>query len=278
MKLVVNNTNRREKITSDLYHEGPPIRKNFNEAVQVLIWIVFTTVSLTGYGQDATEIVRMADEKFRGESSRGVTTMIIERPSWSREISMKNWSLGDEYSMIYITAPAKEKGQVFLKRKSEMWNWVPTIERMIKIPPSMMMQSWMGSDFTNDDLVRESSIVKDYDQVLTGEETLRDYECHKIELTPHPEASVVWGKIIMWISKNEYHWLKAEFYDEDGELVNTEILSEIKLMDDREMPTRMEMIPADKKGHKTILIFDEIEFNVDLDESFFSQQNMRRIR
>ena len=88
----------------------------------------------------------------------------------------------------------------------------------------------------------------------------------------------MWGKIIMWISKKEHHWLKAEFYDEDGELVNTEILSEIKLMDDREMPTRMEMIPADKEGHKTILIFDEIEFNVDLDESFFSQQNMRRIR
>jgi outer membrane lipoprotein-sorting protein len=180
--------------------------------------------------------------------------------------------------MIYITSPAKEKGQVFLKRKNEMWNWVPTIERMIKIPPSMMMQSWMGSDFTNDDLVRESSLVKDYKHKLAGEEKLQGYDCYKIELTPHIDAPVVWGKILMWISKEEYHWLKGKFYDEDGELVNTEILSEIKMMDDREMPTRMEMIPADKDGHKTILIFDEIEFNVDLDESFFSQQNMRRVR
>jgi outer membrane lipoprotein-sorting protein len=204
--------------------------------------------------------------------------MIIERSTWSREISMKNWTLGNEYSLIYITAPAKEKGQVFLKRKNEMWNWVPTIERMIKIPPSMMMQSWMGSDFTNDDLVRESSLVKDYTHKLAGEEIIQGYDCYKIELSPKPDAPVVWGKIFMWISKDKYFWLKAEYYDEDDYLVNTETLSEIKRMDDREMPTRLEMIPVDKEGQKTVLIFDEIEFNINLKESFFSQQNMRRIR
>ncbi len=240
--------------------------------------IFLSMLALFSSGQNVEEIIRRADEKFRGESSRGQTTMIIERPNWSREISMKSWTLGNDYSMIYITAPAKEKGQVFLKRENEMWNWVPTIERMIKIPPSMMMQPWMGSDFTNDDLVRESSLVIDYNHKMAGEETLQGYDCYKIELTPKIDAPVVWGKIIMWVSKMEYHWLKAEFFDEDGELVNTEILSEIKQMDDREMPTRMEMIPADKNGHKTVLIFDKIEFNIDIDESFFSQQNMRRIR
>ena len=244
----------------------------------ILTLIAANLFSFSTFAQDVAEIIRRADEKFRGESSCGQTTMIIERPNWSREISMKTWSLGNDYSLIYITAPAKEKGQVFLKRKNEMWNWVPTIERMIKIPPSMMMQSWMGSDFTNDDLVRESSLVKDYNHKLLGEETIQEYECYKIELVPKPDAPVVWGKILMWVSKNEYHWLKAEYYDEDEELVNIEILSEIKKMDDREMPTRMEMIPADKEGHKTVMIFDELEFDVDLDESFFSQQNMRRIR
>ncbi|MBN1985362.1 MAG: outer membrane lipoprotein-sorting protein [Prolixibacteraceae bacterium] len=228
--------------------------------------------------QDISEIIRKADEKFRGESSQGTMTMIIERPTWSREVTMKNWTLGNDFSMIYITAPAKEKGQVFLKRHNEMWNWVPTIERMIKIPPSMMMQSWMGSDFTNDDLVRESSLTEDYSQQLLGEETVQGMECYKAELIPFDDAPVVWGKIIMWISKEEYHWLKAEYYDEEGYLVNTEILSQIKQMDDRTMPTRLEMIPADEEGNKTILIFDEIKFNVDLEESFFSQQNMRRIR
>ena len=227
---------------------------------------------------DIKEIVRKSDEKFRGSSSFGSFSMTIERPTWSRTISMKSWSLGTDYSMIYVTAPAKEKGQVFLKRKNEMWNWVPTIERMVKIPPSMMMQSWMGSDFTNDDLVRESSIVKDYTHKLLGEETIGNYPCYKVELIPFENAPVVWGKVLMWVSKNDYLWLKAEFYDEDDMLVNTEILSDIKKMDDRIIPTRMEMIPADKKGQKTIMIFENTDFDVPLKEDFFSIQNMKKIK
>lgn len=249
-------------------------------AYPVFFILLMMAGALPGKAQtiNIEEIVRQADEKFRGSSSIGELTMIIERPTWSRTVSMKNWTLGNDYSLIYITAPAKEKGQVFLKRNNEMWNWVPNIERMIKIPPSMMMQSWMGSDFTNDDLVKESSMADDYDQELLGEEKIQDYQCYKIQLIPHDDAAVVWGKVIMWISKEELHWLKAEFYDEDGYLVNTEILSDIKKMDDRVMPTRLEMIPADEEGNKTILIFNQIDFNVKIDESFFSQQNMKRIR
>ncbi|MDX8340161.1 outer membrane lipoprotein-sorting protein [Draconibacterium sp. IB214405] len=245
---------------------------------RIQLTLTFMLLGLVVFAQDMTAIIKQADEKFRGESSRGEMTMIIERPGWSRTVSMKNWTLGNDYSLIYITAPAKEKGQVFLKRDKEMWNWVPNIERMIKIPPSMMMQSWMGSDFTNDDLVKESEMSKDYSNKLLGEEEVDGYACYKIELIPHDDAPVVWGKVIMWISKEELHWLKAEFYDEDGYLVNTEILTDVKMMDDREMPTRLEMIPADEEGNKTVMIFDEIEFNVDLKESFFSQQNMKRIR
>lgn len=240
--------------------------------------ILLVLANSAAFAQDIKEIIRKSDEKFRGTSSEGEMTMIIERPTWSREVTMKNWSLGNEYSLIYITAPAKEKGQVFLKRKKEMWNWVPNIERMIKIPPSMMMQSWMGSDFTNDDLVRESSIVHDYTHKLLGEEIIDGYKCYKAELIPLDDAPVVWGKVIIWISKDEYYWLKSEYYDEDGFLVNTENLSEVKQMDDRKIPTRMEMIPADEPGNKTIIIFKNMKFSVKIDESFFSQQNMKRIR
>jgi outer membrane lipoprotein-sorting protein len=252
--------------------------KNYTTRIFTALLMLVTASSAFGQDINIEEIVRQADEKFRGSSSKGELTMIIERPSWSREVSMKNWTLGNDYSLIFITAPAKEKGQVFLKRDKEMWNWVPNIERMIKIPPSMMMQSWMGSDFTNDDLVKESSMADDYDQKLLGEEEIEGYNCYKIELIPHDDAAVVWGKVIMWISKDELHWLKAEFYDEDNYLVNTEILSDVKKMDDRVMPTRLEMIPADEEGHKTILIFNDIDFNIDIKESFFSQQNMKRIR
>lgn len=242
-----------------------------------ILSILFTAKLL--FAQDIKEIVREADEKIRGNSSKGTYTMTIQRPSWSRSITMKSWSLGTEYSLFYITSPAKEKGQVFLKRQSEMWNWVPSIDRMIKIPPSMMMQSWMGSDFTNDDLVKESSLVKDYShRLISSDEKIDEYDCYKIELIPHEDAPVVWGKIFMWISKEEFLWLKAEFYDEDEFLVNTEILTDIKQMDDRVIPTRLEMIPADKEGHKTILIFKDMDFNAPLKESFFSIQNMKRIR
>ena len=142
----------------------------------------------------------------------------------------------------------------------------------------MMMQSWMGSDFTNDDLVRESSLIKDYQKKLLGEEKIGEYNCYKVELIPEDDAPVVWGKILMWVSKNEYHWLKAEYFDEDGILVNTEIMSEVKIMDNREMPTRLEMIPADKPGQKTIMIFKKLKFDIKIDESFFSQQNMKKVK
>jgi hypothetical protein len=190
---------------------------------------------------------------------------------------MKSWSKGTTYALILITSPAKEKGQVFLKRDKEMWNWVPSIERMIKIPPSMMMQSWMGSDFTNDDLVRESSIVIDYEHNYLGEEDVNGISCWKLELIPKPEAPVVWGKIIAWIDK-EYNQLKVEYYDEDEFLVNIMNQSDIRLMDDREIPTHLEMIPADEEGKKTVISILSATFDDPIPENFFSQQNMQRVR
>jgi outer membrane lipoprotein-sorting protein len=190
---------------------------------------------------------------------------------------MKSWSKGDKYFLIYITAPAKEKGQVFLKVDKEMWNYVPTISRMIKIPPSMMMQSWMGSDFTNDDLVKQSSIVVDYDHHLLAEETIRGKECYKLELIPHEDAAVVWGKIISWITKDGYDLWKSEYYDEEGELQNIENAYDIKDMGDRKIPTRMEIIPVDKEGQKTVLNIISTTFNKPIEDSFFSKQNMKKV-
>ncbi len=226
----------------------------------------------------AKEIIKKADEKGRGLTSRGEMTLAIIRPDWSRAISMKTWSKGSDYSLIYITSPAKEKGQVFLKRQKDMWNWIPSIERMIKIPPSMMMQSWMGSDYTNDDLVKESSIVVDYSQKMLGKESVREMECYKIELTPLPDAPVTWGKVIVWITVNGFSQWKAEYYDEDSELVNVMNSYNIKFMGDREIPTRIEIEPANKKGNKTILEITKIAYDQVIPESFFSQQNMKSVK
>lgn len=234
------------------------------------------TASLV-FGQDAEEIIRKVDQKMRGDYSYQELEMKIVRPEWERSISMKSWSKGSEYALILITAPAKEKGQVFLKRDTEMWNWLPSIERMIKIPPSMMMQSWMGSDFTNDDLVRESSIISDYEHRLLGEVEYDGVTCWKLELIPKEEAPVVWGRILTWIDK-DYNQRKVEYYDEDDNLVNTMYLSDIRQMDDRKMPTHWEMIPADEEGKKTVINVLEAKFNEPIPESFFSQQNMRLVR
>jgi outer membrane lipoprotein-sorting protein len=241
------------------------------------IWILIGIVNYTT-AQDAKEIVKKADELMRSKSSYSEMTMTIVKPSWSREMSMKIWALEPDYALIYLTSPARDKGTVTLKRKNEVWNWLPSAQKVIKIPPSMMLQSWMGSDFTNDDLVRESSIVEDYNQKLIGEEKVNGYDCYKIEMIPKPEAGVVWGKIIIWISKEKYQEIKADYYDEDGNLVKYFVGSDEKKMDGRNILTHWEMIPKDKPGNKTVMEYSEINFNYDVEQSFFSEQNMKRVR
>ena len=226
----------------------------------------------------AKEIIQKADEKMRGESNIATIKMTIIRPTWEREMTLKSWAKGTEYSLTLVTAPARDKGTAFLKREKEIWNWQPTIDRTIKMPPSMMMQSWMGSDFTNDDLVRESSIVTDYEHELLGTETLEDRNCYKIKMTPKPDAPVVWGEIIIWISKDEYLQLKSEFYDEDGYLVQTIYGKQVKEMDGRVIPSVLEVVPADEEGHKTRLEYLSLDFNEPIQPSFFSIQNMKRVK
>jgi outer membrane lipoprotein-sorting protein len=205
-------------------------------------------------------------------------TMKIIRPTWERTIKMKNWIKGRDYALTLITAPASEKGQTFLKRGNEMWHWMPSIGRLIKLPPSMMSQGWMGSDYTNDDILKESSIVVDYNHTLAGEEEVNGSMCYKIRMIPKENAAVVWGKVITWISKEHFNQLKAEYYDEDGELVRTELLSEVKNVDNRMIPTHIEVIPEDEEGKKTVLELNEARFNRNITDGFFSQQNMKRVR
>ena len=244
-----------------------------------LLALLFLTGTFNLFSQELTakQIVEKSDNLQRGETNYSTFSMTIVRPKWSRTIEMKNWSKGRDYAMTYITAPAKDKGQVFLKRNNEMWNWVPSISRMIKIPPSMMSQGWMGSDYTNDDILKESSIVVDYDQKIIGSEQVGGIDCFKIELDPKEDAAVVWGKVIKWISKKEYWQLKTEYYDEDDELMRTELASEVKQFSDRKLPSKLEIIPADEPGHRTVVVVKSAKFNIKLDDGFFSQQNMKRV-
>ena len=250
-----------------------------NKLFSIISILLLSITALNAQESDAKSIVKKSNDLLLGKSSFSEMTMSIKRPEWERTISMQSWSLGNDFYMIYITSPVRDKGQVFMKRNRDMWNWIPSINRMIKIPPSMMMQSWMGSDFTNDDLVRANSIVNDYTHKLIGEETIENHECHIVELIPLPEAAVVWGKIIMWISKSEFFQLKSEYYDDYMELENTMLGSEIKFMGDRYLPSVMKMIKADNPNQLTQLVINHQEFNISkINDRFFSQQNMKRIR
>ncbi|EID75376.1 outer membrane lipoprotein-sorting protein [Imtechella halotolerans] len=226
----------------------------------------------------AKEIVKKADDNMRGNTSIADITIVIVRPTWKRELSMKAWTKGEDYSMILITSPAREKGTVFLKRIKEVWNWIPAIERNIKLPPSMMSQSWMGTDFTNDDLVKEASSVSDYEHTHLGKEVIAGKECYKIEMVPKASAAIVWKKVIVWIDTSDFLQLKAEFYDEDGELVNRMNSSEIKLMDGKKITSKIEMIPVDKPGQSTVIIYKNILFNTPINDDFFTTRNMKQLK
>ncbi|RLD20653.1 MAG: outer membrane lipoprotein-sorting protein [Bacteroidetes bacterium] len=228
--------------------------------------------------QSAVEIVQKSIDLINGQSSQATITMTITRPKYTRSLEMKTWSSGSDYFMVYIASPAQEKGQVFMKRETDMWNWIPKISRMIKIPPSMMSQSWMGSDFTNDDLVKVNSLAVDYTHSIQGEEVIEGYECYKIELIPTLESAVVWGKVNMWIAKTESFQMKMEYYDEDMELVNLMEASDVKQFGDRKLPAKMVMTPVKKEGQQTMMVTSEQTFNVDIDQGFFSQQNMKKVR
>ena len=237
-------------------------------------------IFLMAFNQEETayDIVKKSEDNVKGTSNYTELEINTVRPTWNRKMVAKSWSLGTKYSMILIDQPARDKGTVFLKSDKEIWNYVPSIERNVKLPPSMMMQSWMGTDFNNDDLVNESSLTRDYTHKLIGQETLRGFDCYKIEFMPKPDAAVVWGKIIGYISKDNYLQIKSDFYDEYEELVQVIEGFDIKQFDDRTLPARIRVTPLDKEGHYTEMINTKIDFDIEVDEDFFTTQNMSRIR
>lgn len=239
--------------------------------------LLFILPSFFAKAQTAEEIIQKSIAQMQGKSSYGEMEMTIVRPTWTREIALKTWTYGTDYTLMRITAPARDRGTGFLKRGNEIWNWQPSIRRTIKMPPSMMSQSWMGSDFTNDDLVKQSSMIDDYTAEIVGAETIEQIDCYVIELTPKPNAPVVWGKVKVWISKEHFLQLKAEYYDQDGDLVHTLYGKDVKEMGGRLIPSTLVVIPADNPNQKTIVRQHNVKFNIDISPEFFSIQNLKSI-
>lgn len=232
--------------------------------------------SLSLMAQNATEIIKKSNELMQGKTQYAEMTMKIIRPTWSRSMSMKFCSMGTDYSLVLITDPAKEKGQSFLMVDKEMWTWNPKIRSIVKLGSSMKSQGWMGSDYSNDELLDESSIIVDYTHKMLGSEKIAGKDCHKIECTPKSGTAITWGKQVKWISKDSHMQLQTKYYDEDGYLVKTEKASQIKTMDGREIPTKFEIIPEDDPDNRTEMYIKNIKFDIKVDKSFFTQQNMKK--
>jgi outer membrane lipoprotein-sorting protein len=226
----------------------------------------------------ARQIIEKMEDQMRGESAYLEMTMTTVRPRYTRDVGLKIWEKGGQYSLILITAPARDKGTAYLKRGKEIWSYVPRIDRMIKMPPSMMSQSWMGSDFSNDDLVRESSSISDYKHRIVREEKYQGRDAWVLELIPKPESSIVFGKVLIWVDKEHFIQLKIENYDEDGSLASSILFSDIRNIGGRMLPGTLEMIPADKKNQRTIMKYENARFNLQIQDSFFSVQNLKNVK
>jgi len=249
------------------------------QMILILLGILGQFSAAKAGDSDAREIVRKAETKFNGEqSSYSEMILTIVRPAYERRIEFKTWAEQEGNSLTLITAPAKEKGQSFLKSGNNLWSWNPTIQRLIKLPPSMMAQGWMGSDYSNDDILRESSLVRDFTHHLKSEETIDGYPCYVVELLPLENSDVLWGKIVLWITKDSFLELQSEYYDEEGFRVKTHRAHTLKTFDQRLLPSVMEIIPADEPGSKTLVSIQKMQFNIPMAPNFFSQQNMKQIR
>ena len=244
-----------------------------------LLFIFLMFLIVTSQAQDANQILKNSEQKITGIKSSYQEMMIkIVRPKWSKEMIMKGWSIGEDYFASVVLSPVKEKGIVFLKRENEVWNYIPSIERTIKLPPSMMMQNWMGTDFTNDDLVQRSSITDDYTNTIIGNEIIDGLDCWIIELVPNNDAVVIWGKLIMWIDKKDFMQLKTQFFDEYDEMVNVMTSKSIKNFGGKNLPSIIEFVPLDKEGNKTIVERLVWNFDIDINERFFMPSYMKNLR
>ncbi len=228
---------------------------------------------------DARTVIDRVDRMLRGESSRGVATMEVVTEHWERRMTMEIWSLGTDYSLVRLRAPQREAGTATLKADENIWNYLPKVDRTIKVPPSMMGGSWMGSHFTNDDLVKDSRLIEDYDIAIVSDgEDPGGVAVWDFRLTPRPEAPVVWGHIEYRVRQSDDMPLWAKFFDEDGELARTIEYGDYTEFSGRIVPGVIDMYPADNPDERTTIRYEELEFDIDIDPSFFSLRTLQRGR
>ncbi len=235
-------------------------------------------VRLCAQDPGATQIIDEANKLLRGSSSHARLSMNIRTPKWERTLEIEAWNKGRAQSLLRIHAPAKEQGNGTLRKEKEIWNWLPAVERVIKVPPSMLHNSWMGSDFTYEDIIKADSIVKDYTHRTLNKKPANEGELYIILATPKADAPVVWGKVIFTALKTENSVIpvKEEDYSERGELIRTVEFFDIKNMSGKRVPTRVECRPQKRPDHKTVLLYRSLELDLTIPDIFFSLSTVQK--
>jgi len=224
--------------------------------------------------QEINDLVKKIDQIYRSKTSYAEFEMEIITPRWQRTLSLDSWTEGTKKTFFRINEPKKEKGVATLRIENEMWNYLPKTNKVIKIPPSMMMSSWMGSDFTNDDLVKEFTLFEDYTYELIDFEGGSD-SLYYLNCIPREDLPIVWGNIVIAARKSDYIPLWQKYYDEKGKLMREATYSDIKMFGNRKVPAVMEMVHKNKEGYKTVIRYLKAEFDIKLDKDIFSLRNLR---
>ena len=245
-----------------------------------LTWLSLGQVAQAADDQRAREIVDQVARLFTSQSSVATVEMQIVRKDWQRTISMQFWSLGESNILIRIRRPQEDAGTAILKVGNKVWYYLPKANRTVKMPASMMMTSWMGSNFTLDDLVKQSRLTNDY-VITTSFEGQRDgVAVSEYTLKPKPAAVVVWGKITLEVRQADRVPVRQRYYDEDGKLVRGLTFSEFKIVSGRVIPTRLVMQSMDKAGEKvvgqTMITYEKIIFDQPISEDMFSLKNLKQ--
>jgi outer membrane lipoprotein-sorting protein len=227
--------------------------------------------------RSATQIVRDAVDHWRGLSSYTVMSMVIHRPDWERSMTMEAWTKGDERALVRVVEPKKDRGNGTLTQDNNMWTFSPKVNRVIKVPSSMMGQSWMGSDFSNKDVARADDIIDQYDHTLLGTDIVDGVTVHRIKSIPHEDAAVVWGSEVLTI-REDHVVLEHAFYDQDGELVKTLRSLETGEMGGRVIAKRQRMMKTDTPDEWTEIAVVEVEYDLNLKDSLFTLSNLRNPR
>ena len=238
--------------------------------------VVFFSEHMHAENLDPEKILDNVDDLYRSNASHGIITLSVITVNWQRTLTLEQWSKDEDKSLIKVLKPKKEKGLATLRVDKNVWNYMPKVKRVVKIPSSMMSSSWMGSHFTNDDLVKQSRMAEDYTFSITFEGMRDGEEVVEITCIPNKEAAVVWGKVEVVVYADDYIPLRMIYYDEDLLLSRTLEFTNIQKMDGKMIPTLMSMIPADESGESTTVKWEEIQFDVAIDDEFFSLRKLQQ--